>query len=151
MEMNLEKKVTEEWRLERKFPFYSHQYSQAKVAILTHPFLFISLYEPRWVHNIYFDSLDLKAYQENINGLSERSKSRIRWYQDSRNISTKPMLEIKSKKNQLGTKKMIQLTPEFLKVFNPLNLNSIELMKAIKKINALQMTNAPDSKTARRI
>jgi len=61
-------------------------------------------YPPRVVNNIYFDSPDLAAFQENISGVSSRAKLRLRWYGDSigpKNIT----LELKIKRNRYGWKR----------------------------------------------
>ena len=53
---------------------------------------------------MYFDTLDFQCLHDNLNGLSERRKYRIRWYGDFSGTIKKPVLEIKIKKSFLGTK-----------------------------------------------
>ncbi len=64
---------------------------------------FREAYPPRHVNNVYFDNFDLATYDENLSGVSERTKIRLRWYG-----SDKPVLdgrlELKKKKNRLGWK-----------------------------------------------
>lgn len=38
------------------------------------------LYQPRWINNIYCDYFDMRSLHENIDGLSDRIKTRMRWY-----------------------------------------------------------------------
>jgi SPX domain protein involved in polyphosphate accumulation len=45
--------------------------------------MFIEKYPMRVVNNIYFDTIDFSSYQSNIDGASNRSKVRIRWYNES--------------------------------------------------------------------
>jgi SPX domain protein involved in polyphosphate accumulation len=60
-------------------------------------------YPPRRVNNVYFDSYGLATYEENLSGVSERTKIRLRWYGlDSERLSGK--LELKMKRNRLGWK-----------------------------------------------
>ena len=60
-------------------------------------------YPPRHINNVYYDSYDLFTYHENISGVSERTKIRLRWYgQDTELLSGR--LELKHKKNRLGWK-----------------------------------------------
>ena len=44
------------------------------------PFKFQTPYPPRNIYNLYFDSLDLRTYRDNLSGASERVKFRYRWY-----------------------------------------------------------------------
>ena len=61
-------------------------------------------YPPRRVNNVYYDSYGLATYEENLSGVSERTKIRLRWYgADSERLSGK--LELKMKRNRLGWKK----------------------------------------------
>jgi hypothetical protein len=39
-------------------------------------------YEDRIVNNVYFDTLDLRDFSDNVTGLSNRLKTRLRWYGD---------------------------------------------------------------------
>jgi SPX domain protein involved in polyphosphate accumulation len=51
--------------------------------ILSHPNAFRSAYPDRKVNNIYFDTQELEAFQENQAGVANRSKLRLRWYGNS--------------------------------------------------------------------
>src|SRR4051812_18817969 len=58
------------------------------------------------VHSIYMDSPDLKAYQEKLGGLLQRSKVRIRYYQ----LGKGPInLEIKERLNNQILKSSFRL------------------------------------------
>lgn len=138
--MNLEKKVSEPWRLERKFPFQNHQISLAKLSIQTNPALFTPLFSPRWVHNIYFDSLNLNSFHENINGNSDRIKTRIRWYQDPNGQNSDPHLEFKIKNNLICTKKTSKLDPGLMPFFIPTFVKNNAMIIAIKTIKDLHAT-----------
>jgi len=60
-------------------------------------------YPPRRVNNIYLDSAHLSSLTDNLAGLSERRKLRLRWYGDITGM-IRPILELKQKINLLGTK-----------------------------------------------
>jgi hypothetical protein len=47
-----------------------------------HPVGFIEAYLPRMVNNIYLDSPGLNSFFDHINGVSNRAKTRVRWYGD---------------------------------------------------------------------
>ncbi len=77
-----------------------------KQAIINHPFSFYPAFPDRVVNNVYFDTSDLLWFYQNINGDPHRTKLRYRWYNDIEDMS-KGQFEIKSKSNQLGSKKYI--------------------------------------------
>jgi hypothetical protein len=59
----------------------------------------------RVVNSVYFDGRDRAAFFEKIDGVSERTKYRVRWYGEGgaeRSISAK--LEVKKRRNEVGTK-----------------------------------------------
>lgn len=71
------------------------------------PFFFRKAYPNRTVNNLYLDTLDLKAYNDNVAGISERQKIRLRWYGDTLNPHA-ATLEKKNKKGRLGWKESVQ-------------------------------------------
>ncbi len=66
--------------------------------------MFSEIFYERRVNNIYLDSIDLKNYKENLAGISQRIKIRIRWYGKVFGIIKNPVLELKIKNNELGKK-----------------------------------------------
>ena len=105
------------------------------------------IFDERKINNLYFDSFDLSSVMDNVNGLSERKKYRIRWYGDSFSNSLK-QLEIKSKAEFLNAKKTIQLEEFTLKGLNDIEKSSVELIKFLKKDN-LSLFNHFQSKTVK--
>lgn len=79
-EMNLEKPLRNnpEFRFEKKFVAHIND------LIFIENYLFSTgastIYEPRWINNIYTDFHDMQSLHENIDGLSDRIKTRFRWY-----------------------------------------------------------------------
>ena len=63
------------------------------------------------INNIYFDSLDYKAFDDNLIGLPSRLKIRYRWYGNlfSENKKNEGSLEFKFKKNIYGYKKIFKI------------------------------------------
>ena len=45
-------------------------------------FGFKTAHPNRTINNIYYDAQNLKAFHDNENGISDRTKLRIRWYGD---------------------------------------------------------------------
>ncbi len=61
-------------------------------------------YPARKVNSIYFDTKELTAIRQNLDGISEKKKIRVRWYGEKYLIRN-PVIEIKNKKG-FETKKM---------------------------------------------
>jgi hypothetical protein len=94
----------ESLRYEKKYICSNLLTSQARLIIKSLPSQFIQSFSPRFVNNIYFDSLDKDNYQNNIDGIGDRHKVRVRWYNKFFGYVKKPKLEIKSKKNHQNYK-----------------------------------------------
>ena len=99
------------FRYERKFLINDlHRYSVESIIRLN-SMNFNTLYPPRNVNNIYFDSILMKCFHDNIEGIANREKIRIRWYGDTYGNIEKPILEVKIRKNSVGTKEFYPLLP----------------------------------------
>ena len=94
------------FRHEIKLPLQRLQYQELRSAFIgigLHP---RKTYADRRVHSIYLDTPEFNDYYDGVSGLSRRSKTRFRWYQED----TKHMvLEVKRKKNKIATKYLFQM------------------------------------------
>ena len=99
------------YRSEIKFVCYEHNYYLLKNWIKLHKFNFFKEYEDRNVNNIYFDSFNYKAFNDNLIGIPSRLKVRYRWYGNlfSENKKNEGSLEFKFKKNIYGYKKVFKI------------------------------------------
>ena len=99
------------YRSEIKFVCYQHNYFLLKNWIKLHKFNFFKEYEDRNVNNIYFDSFNYKAFNDNLTGLPSRLKVRYRWYGElfSENSTNEGSLEFKFRKNIYGYKKVFKI------------------------------------------
>ena len=59
-------------------------------------------YNNRQVNSIYFDDVDFSSVRDNLAGISQRNKLRLRWYGHQDN--SLPFLEVKTKNGRLGCK-----------------------------------------------
>lgn len=96
-------------RYERKYKLENVGRSVVEQIIRLHPEGFRELYPPRRVNNIYFDTPDFRCFLDNVAGIAERKKFRVRWYGIGSTRILKPVLEIKIKQNQLGFKQSFNL------------------------------------------
>ena len=93
-----------DYRYERKFLIKNFEENQIESIIKSHQAQFSEIFESRIVNNIYFDTINMLNFSDNIIGISKRSKIRIRWYGSTFGHVEKPILEIKIKKGLLGRK-----------------------------------------------
>tara|TARA_Y100001970_G_C14020046_1_gene743012 strand:- start:159 stop:833 length:675 start_codon:yes stop_codon:yes gene_type:complete len=91
-------------RFERKWIFKSENYLALINSLLRSELFFTNQYPQRKVNSIYFDDLNFSAIRENLDGVSNKKKIRVRWYGEQNKLS-KPQLEIKSKKGSETSKK----------------------------------------------
>jgi SPX domain protein involved in polyphosphate accumulation len=100
------------YRYERKFTV-PDTYSIKKIeqVVKRNSYLFRPIFHKRQVNNIYFDSIGMNDYHDNVLGVSNRKKIRIRWYGDTFGNIKKPVLEIKIKKGLVGDKWSYKLNP----------------------------------------
>lgn len=96
-------------RYERKYFLNGVSHREVKLLLDLHPKLFRESFPPRFVNNIYLDSLGLGCYHANLAGVSPRQKYRIRWYGALHQKSAAPVLEIKRKVNLAGDKIRVPL------------------------------------------
>ena len=115
-------------RFERKWIFNSNNYLILVNAVIRSNLFFRNQYPQRKVNSIYFDTNNYTSILQNLDGISDKKKIRIRWYGDEK-IMIDPAIEIKSK-NGFETKKEIIEIKE-LNNIQPLNLDMIN-----EKLNA---------------
>jgi hypothetical protein len=95
---------TRDYRYERKFLVGQLDVQRVRALVKLHPAMFYEPYPPRHVNNLYLDTELLDNYQENVSGVGERHKARIRWYGDLFGRAEKPVLEFKVKSGLVGAK-----------------------------------------------
>ena len=83
-----------ETRIERKFVFGKYNKDNIEKFLLINNFT--KNFPDRKINSIYLDTENLDNVRDNINGVSNRKKHRIRWYNDD---LKKMYFEIKNKKN----------------------------------------------------
>ena len=67
-------------RFERKFIIPYNKKNLLDYFLKIHPLNIKKLYDNRVINNIYLDDLNFKFFKDNIDGISDRIKIRIRWY-----------------------------------------------------------------------
>ena len=124
-------KASEEtaYRLERKFFISGVSTRIIENHVRLHKARFSSIYEPRWINNIYFDTCEFDNYFTSYEGIARRAKVRIRWYGELNGKIKEPVLELKIKNNWLVRKILFPMAP--FELDQHLNVDHIE--EALKK------------------
>jgi hypothetical protein len=121
-------------RKEKKYTFSSNNIDEVRSGILNSSLSLRQTYENRYVNSIYLDSINFDNYNENLAGLSKRSKARIRWYSlekcQGTSSDTEFTLEVKLRSNVLGDK----LSHPFKLPDNNQGLRANALINYVRKV-----------------
>lgn len=90
-------------RHENKFVLSADGYGDFHARLRASRYFFSEIYAERRVHNIYLDTEGYKNLFDNLHGVQNRAKHRIRWYGESDQVSD-PILEYKIKQGEMGYK-----------------------------------------------
>ena len=113
-------------RLERKWTYFNVNNLILYNALTRSNFFFSVQYPKRKINSLYFDDLNYSSINENLDGVSEKKKYRIRWY-GSKNKFNNPIFEIKIKKNFESYKGFFDLKElNDLFIFKYENLNLVK-------------------------
>ena len=91
-------------RYERKYRIEDLSIDAVKQMVRHHPAVFEEIYPIRKINNIYFDTPGLTTYKDNVMGIANRKKIRVRWYGYLTERVIDPKLEIKMRFNEVGVK-----------------------------------------------
>ena len=132
---------SEGYRYERKFLIDDLDYDTAFNLVYCSTAGFIEAYPPRMVNNIYYDTFDFSSFHENVDGISDRMKTRIRWYGEDTEWARKLVLEYKMKDSMLGTKKSYSLSGLSFRIDNDLGVihDALELQQNLPEGVRIEM------------
>ena len=95
-------------RFERKYKISGLETETIVANLMLHPAGFRVLHPDRQVNNIYFDTIEMTTFHQNVAGINQRKKFRMRWYGEQVEVMKKPQFEIKIKHNELGMKEVVK-------------------------------------------
>jgi len=124
--------VKNNFRFERKWVFKNIDKETLLLSLLNSKLFFIEQFNDRVVNSIYFDTLSLKSAVDNLDGINDREKHRLRWYGEDTDTLISPILENKIKKNFQGYKILYKLDK-----FNQKKLCNDTLSNLTEDINKL--------------
>lgn len=99
------------FRFERKYHVTDLPLAEIVSLVRQNPALFRDAYPPRTINNIYLDTPSRRSLYENLDGLADRIKVRIRWYGPMLGEVKRPVLEFKIKRGMVGAKDAFELKP----------------------------------------
>jgi SPX domain protein involved in polyphosphate accumulation len=121
-----------DFRFEKKWVFTKLDKVTLFSNLINSKLFFREQYSERTVNSVYFDNLDLKSAFDNLDGVSNREKFRVRWYGNNTKIFNNPILENKIKKNFQGYKIFFKLND-----FDKKKLDNENLFQLTKSVNKL--------------
>lgn len=133
-------------RFERKWILYKRDPLQLVNSLIRSKLFFKTHFPPRKVNSIYFDTQNFSSIKENLDGISNKKKVRLRWYGKLDKLID-PIIEIKSKKGFETKKENIKISELDNLIFRSLkNLEIIqnkinERIKTKKTIYPILTTN----------
>lgn len=95
-------------RFERKYRIVGKTPEVVWQMVKLHPAGFRELHPSRQINNIYFDTPALASLNQNLYGIGQRKKFRLRWYGEDPTKIRDAKLEIKIKHNELGRKELFE-------------------------------------------
>ncbi|MFK7741187.1 MAG: VTC domain-containing protein [Planctomycetota bacterium] len=95
-------------RYEVKLVGSEHDHQQLLASLRLLPAALRHLHKSRIVQSIYFDTHEGRSVDENLAGISDRQKYRLRWY-GSGDVGVRAQLECKIRSNGYGSKRVLAL------------------------------------------
>jgi hypothetical protein len=95
-------------RYERKWVFRNIDYLKVFNLLIRSKFFFKKHYPLRKINSIYYDDRHLSCIKQNLDGISTRTKYRVRWYGKDNSLIN-PNFEIKMKRGFEVEKKLFSL------------------------------------------
>lgn len=96
-------------RYEFKIPCAPSLLSEVETWVRLHPLHWRVTYPPRQVNNVYFDTADYRSLNDNLSGIGDRRKLRIRWYGPELGWISDGHVELKCKRGLVGWKTIFPL------------------------------------------
>ncbi len=137
--------MKDNFRFERKWVFNKIDKETLLSNLINSKLFFREQFKERTVNSIYFDTLNFKSALDNLNGVSDREKFRVRWYGKNLELLDEPILENKIKKNFQGYKVFFNLDEFKKKILNEKNLlnlsKSVNILVPNKNLYPITMTS----------
>ena len=134
--------MTQDYRFEIKIPIPLNRLEYMLSWLRLSSMGFRQHHPEQHVNSVYFDSYQMACFAENLTGISNRNKMRIRWYHDITNAG-KAKLEFKQRRSGKGYKVIYPLQLNF----DDPNISWSEHIKHCQSQLSLQALSEWDSQT----
>ena len=128
----MEERQNSSYRYERKFVLASNRLNGLYGSLYSQNYF--EQYPERRINNIYYDNYNFSSVSENLDGLSERKKYRVRWYGE-KDANTNKTLEVKVKDEFLNYKINVILGQIKLNDINSINNFNDDVLKSLNENN----------------
>jgi hypothetical protein len=96
-----------DYRHELKMPLQRLQFAEFESWLRQSGQRLEKQFPDRQIHSVYLDTAELDDYQDNVAGISQRGKQRLRWYDEA---PEDMVLEFKNKSGRLANKLVVRLS-----------------------------------------
>jgi len=96
-------------RFERKYVYQNTHFEDLIQRVYLNSFGFKEVFHKRKINNIYFDDSNYNFYKQNVEGVANRKKLRLRWYGYDTAQIIDPTIEVKKKMGEVGDKDSYRL------------------------------------------
>jgi len=132
MVIYMEERQNSLYRYERKFVLASNRLNGFLASLYNQNYF--EQYHERRINNIYYDDYNFSSVSENLDGLSQRKKYRVRWY-GKQVEKTNKTLEIKVKNEFMNHKINVKLGPLMLNNLYDINTFNNDILQSLNKRN----------------
>jgi SPX domain protein involved in polyphosphate accumulation len=127
--------MNSDYRYEIKFVLDNVKLSEAMKWIFNNTSAYRT-YQNRIVNSIYFDDVGFSSARDNLTGIANRNKFRLRWYGSKKNGV--PIYEVKTKNGRLGSKKTYPINSANINLLDEsIDRISSECTKALERHNII--------------
>jgi SPX domain protein involved in polyphosphate accumulation len=99
--------MNSKYRYEIKFVLNDIQLSEISAWINAETSM-TKRYAPRVINNLYFDDIEFSSVKDNLSGIANRKKYRLRWYGEAVE-GFNPVFEIKGRNDRVGSKTVFDI------------------------------------------
>ena len=128
-------------RIESKFQ--TNTLGFGKFSDVIRGFGFLKSFPPRIITSLYYDDVKFTSVNDNLAGITPRSKYRLRWYRNSENKEYGLRFEKKIKRGILGVKRIIEMDNITSEVFQNTSIENLRRISGIKDPTLLPLNYFP--------
>ncbi len=138
--MGINQSITEP-RIESKFQTNISGFCEFSDSLRR--FGFLKSFPPRIINSLYYDDAKFTSVNDNLAGITPRSKYRLRWYRNSEMKEYGLRFEKKIKRGILGVKRIIEMENIISEVFHNTSIENLRKIVGLKDPTLLPLNYFP--------